>query len=219
MFKITFNKPAVKMFFQGEDAHGIKIKVENGNILFKPCGEDQANDLDVVPIMDKVRGGAEAKIEGSRSGELLALLTNPLGNPYYLLNRASGGWMEAVPHTGPRYAPERWEPHIRVWPLEDAPAADTAETTLRAPLPAEEQIRETLTELEAVVSGMAKLSHGRAYASAQRAQNLLKEYFAVCAQHPLPNQKTRKERTAKINTAPMGGIYRSRQERAFSVSL
>lgn len=242
MFKMTFNKPAVKMFFLGEDAVGIRIKVEGNAVFFKPVHKIESDEPDVVEITDKRRGGAEATIEGSQAGHLLSLLTNPLGNPYYILQRRTGGWMEAVPHAGKGYAPERWEAHIRVWPRETIPAqAATVEelnlhennaNPIQEPLPASEQIRSTLQMLESTVSGISDESPQKMFAAAREASGLLDRVFQQFAENPLPHQKTRKPR-AMVTTKPVmhnavvqssktestsSPVFRRQRERAFGHS-
>jgi hypothetical protein len=236
MFKMTFNKPAVKMFFLGEDAVGIRIKVEGNAVFFKPVHKIGGDDSDVVEITDKRRGGAEATIEGSQAGHLLSLLTNPLGNPYYILQRRTGGWMEAVPHAGKGYAPERWEAHIRIWPRETIPAQSTVVEELnlhennanpiQEPLPASEQIRSTLQMLESTVSGISCETPQRAFAAAREASSIIDRLFQHFAENPLPLQKTRKPR-AMVATKPVmqnvvvtptktdSSIFRRQRERAF----
>lgn len=206
MFKLTFNKPSVKMFFLGEDATGIKIKIDGHKVFFKPVSIIEDTDTDVVAITDKERGGKEAVIEGSQSGTLLQLLTNPLGYPYFLLKRTTGGWMEAVPHTGPRYAPERWEAHIRVWPREAVPAKPVDETLnlhegnanfAQPDLPPSERIFETLRLLENRARGLTKASPNDAFAAIHDIESLAEQARQIYAQHPFPNQKERKPRTVK----------------------
>jgi hypothetical protein len=228
MFKLTFNKPSVKMFFAGEDAVGIQIKVEGTKVFFKPIHRIEPDQLDVVPITERDRGGAQATIEGSRANELLNLLTNPLGNPYYLLKRTSGGWMEATPHSGPKYSPERWEAHIRVWPRDTAAAISVDDDRFNADpapaypvLPVEEQARETLQKLEEKVRNVTRAPAHRQFAAMHEARGLIDRYLALFAENPLPNQKIRKPRTVHIKspTPPVRvespQVFRRQRERAF----
>lgn len=219
MFKITFNKPAFKMFFAGEDAKGIEIKVEDRTVMFKPVIKLD-DRLGVSTITERPRGGAETFIEGSQEARLFSLLMNPLGNPYFLLRRAAGGWMEAIPHTGPKHAPERWEPHIRIWPLE-ATNPQTVETParLRPELPASEEARETLCQLEATLSGVTKAPFGTAFAAVHSAQALINRFLAFCHDHPLPNQKQRKTRHGRNRVSVgMATTSRRQRDRVFPVS-
>jgi hypothetical protein len=236
MFKITFNKPSVKMFFAGEDAAGIQIKVEGTKVFFKPVHKIEPDQLDVVPITEKTRGGAQATIEGSRANELLNLLTNPLGNPYYLLKRTSGGWMEATPHSGPKYSPERWEAHIRVWPRDTAAAISVDDDRFNADpapnaypvLPVEEQARETLQKLEEKVRNVTRAPAHRQFAAMHEARGLIDRYLTLFAENPLPNQKIRKPRTVMLKpqaavqprvTEAQPQPFRRQRERAFGSAL
>lgn len=221
MFKITFNKPAYKMFFAGEDAAGIRIKVEDRTVRFKPV-QKLGMESDVVALTEKHRGGAESFIEGSKEAQLFELLTNPLGNPYFILRRAPGGWMEAIPHPGPKHAPERWEPHIRVWPLEIAqPAVDTETTSvtlrttkgMRTELPASEEVRETLQQLETTLSGLTTVSFGTAFAAVHSAQALINRFLSFCQEHPLPNQKPRKSRNSRTQRTARTAPARRQRDR------
>ncbi|RYD66145.1 MAG: hypothetical protein EOP83_05770 [Verrucomicrobiaceae bacterium] len=238
MFKMTFNKPAVKMFFLGEDAVGIRIKVEGNSVFFKPVHTIQFAEPDVVEITDKRRGGAEALIEGSQANHLLSLLTNPLGNPYYILQRRHDGWMEAVPHAGKGYAPERWEAHIRIWPRETIAVQTAALDSLnlhennanpiQEPLPASEQIRSTLQMLESTITGISQESPQRAFAVAREASTLIDKLFQHFAENPLPHQKTRKPRSmikpviqqmvATPQKGDGGTVFRRQRERAFGTA-
>lgn len=188
MFKITFNKPASKAFFEGEDAEGIRVKIENGAVLFKAVPKIGPDDKDVVPVTERVRGGVQAYIEGSQAGALLKLLTNPLGYPFYTIKRRANGWMEAVAHTGPKFEPERWEPHIRVWPREGSATATDAnmgELDLRGPGHAKfvqpdptpetdpNHVRDNLRKLEDSVKGLAEVPFGLAYSKLTEVQKLM----------------------------------------------
>lgn len=188
MFKLTFNKPASKAFFEGEDAEGIRVKIENGAVLFKAVPKIGPDDKDVVPVTERVRGGVQAYIEGSQAGALLQLLTNPLGYPFYTIKRRANGWMEAVAHTGPKFEPERWEPHIRVWPREGSATATDAnmgELDLRGPGHAKfvqpdptpetdpNHVRDNLRKLEDSVKGLAEVPFGLAYSKLTEVQKLM----------------------------------------------
>ncbi|RYF07963.1 MAG: hypothetical protein EOO77_25455 [Oxalobacteraceae bacterium] len=227
MFKMTFNKPSVKMFFQGEDAIGIKVKLEGHKVFFRPVSEIGPDENDVVPITLNKRGGAEAVAEGSQSGNLLQLLTNPLGYPYYLLKRTTGGWMEAIPHTGPRFAPERWEAHLRVWPREALSTKPVDELNLHnddhalSGLPASQQMRDTLRRLEDRAQGVTDAPQNVALEVVHEIEDLIHQFKTICNDNPLPNPKVRKTRTykpraSKIPAASHTRPFRSIRERAFA---
>ncbi|RYD66043.1 MAG: hypothetical protein EOP83_05990 [Verrucomicrobiaceae bacterium] len=230
MFKITFNKPAFKMFFAGEDAEGLMIKTEGRSVFFKPVPHigDQPG---IAPLTEKVRGGAQTIIEGSEEGKLFSLLKNPMGNPYFTLRRAPGGWMEAVPHNGRRHFPERWEPHIRVWPLEaemmvnetradEQPSIRYSDakplTYVRPEIPSSEQARETLRQLEDTLRGVTDEPMNEAFAAVHSAQKLITQFLSVCEANPLPMARTRKPRqkVSIATLAPTMVTPRSQRARA-----
>lgn len=113
LFKLTFNKPAYSMFFQGEDAKGVRIRVQEGVALFKPV--QSLEGTDIAPIQERNRGGIEAMIEGHMSETILNALKNPNGNPFFMLERAPKGWFYARPFDGSKREPSRFQAQVRVW--------------------------------------------------------------------------------------------------------
>lgn len=111
-FKITFNKPAFRAFFEGESVAGLRIRIEKDAVFFRPA--ETVSGSDVVPVTERTRGGIEAHIEGSMAETLLKLLNPKQGNPFFLLRR-SKAWIEAFEYTGKSYEPPKFEPHARVW--------------------------------------------------------------------------------------------------------
>lgn len=112
-FKLTFNKPAFKMFFEGEDSKGLAIRVvDDGQVQFRPVATDEGPDTATISM--RGRGGIEASIEGSASDTIMKHLKNPHGYPYFMLNRAPKGWIKATPFDGPG-EPPRFQPQVRVW--------------------------------------------------------------------------------------------------------
>lgn len=240
MFKITFNKPAVKMFFTGEDAAGIQIRRESDDkIMFRPVGTIGPTDRDVVPVSAKQRGGAEAVIDGSQSGALLKLLTNPLGNPYFILKRRAGGWMEAVPHSGSKFTPERFEPHIRIWRGDNASIDENTtgdDLDLRAggeapipnELPASEKAREALMQLAAICKNLPDHTvPAQAYPQVAEVQEWCRVYTAAIQDSAvIREKKPRKlrESHARAKTGTTPAFLKSttakttRRDRAFATA-
>ena len=109
-FKLTFNKPAVRQFLEGDDK-GLRMRVDNGVVMFKTSKD--ANLADAAPLDQRTRGGFEAVVEGESAADILANLQNPAG-PFFVLKRREGGWVAAEPYDGAD-APPKFEPHVRVW--------------------------------------------------------------------------------------------------------
>lgn len=114
MLKLTINKPAFDAFFAGDEIAGIKIRLQNGIVQFRPAFA--VDDTDIAPIEDRTRGGIEVRIEGLWRDEIYDALENPAGNPFFILQRAGQGWISAIPHRGePKWEPPRTMPVMRVW--------------------------------------------------------------------------------------------------------
>lgn len=124
-FKITFNKPAYRTFFEGEDMAGMRIRIDKDTVFFRPVVSVTGDD--VVPVSERTRGGVEVVIEGTMADTLLRLLRPRADNPFFLLRRAAKNWIEAVEYTGKSYEPPKYEPHARVWSKETRGAARATE--------------------------------------------------------------------------------------------
>ena len=227
MFKITFNKPAVKMFFAGEDAVGVQYKVEDGKILFKPVHKIQGRERDVFPVSEKRRGGAEAFIEGSNAGTLLNLLTNPFENDYFILKRRSGGWMEAEPYVHPdekpkdeKVAPERWEAHIRVWKrgMEAfaRAAAPVTKPVIPTTLPPTVQAHEALVQIENRLAGISELSPGRAFVRLNEAMEWINRFRDLVTAQPVTTPRRARMPEPEAQAAFMRRP--ARRDRAFATA-
>jgi hypothetical protein len=109
-FKLTFNRPAVRQFIEGGEGRGLKIKIENGTVMFMPSNVDGDDTASLNP---RTRGGYESIVEGSGADEVLKHLNNPSG-PFFVLRRVGKDWVAAEPYHG-KDAPPKFEPHVRVW--------------------------------------------------------------------------------------------------------
>lgn len=127
ILRLTFNKPTIDHFFAGDEAKAVRVKIEDGAAYFLPVAEATPETL---PVEYRTRGGAEATVEGKMLRELARALQNPVG-PFFTLQRVKGGWLKAVQftkvdqETGEVKAPQKFDPHIRVWVPKDEPAVRT----------------------------------------------------------------------------------------------
>jgi len=110
-FKLTFNRPAVRQFIEGGEGRGLKIKIENGTVMFSPSPTPDGED--VASLAPRTRGGYESIVEGTSANEVLKHLKNPAG-PFFTLRRVGKDWVAAEPYKG-KDAPPKFEPHVRVW--------------------------------------------------------------------------------------------------------
>lgn len=117
--RLTFNKPTVGHYFKGEEATGVRVKIEDGVVQFLPV--NQTGGKDFLPVEVRERGGAIAIVEGTRAAELAEALHNSAG-PFFTLERVKGGWLQATPYPK-NSAPAKFEPHVRVW----VPKEETAQ--------------------------------------------------------------------------------------------
>lgn len=156
-FKLTFNKPAVRQFLEGDDK-GLRIRVENGVVMFKTS--KTANAADAAPLDQRTRGGFEAVIEGEAAASILANLHNPAG-PFFVLKRSEGGWAAAEPYDGAD-APPKFEPHVRVWTAREKtaekPVKKKAKTSRRVKSTASVISGPDTPYLEGVRAAYAKLA-------------------------------------------------------------
>lgn len=117
--RLTFNKPMVARYFDGEDSVAMRVKIDDGVAMFLPVQDTKGKD--VLLLQTRKRGGAEAVVEGAMGEDLQAALTSEIG-PFFTLQRRQGGWLAAVPW--PREAaPPKPEPHVRAWNAEDGSAS------------------------------------------------------------------------------------------------
>lgn len=119
--RLRLNKPAVQAFFRDEKIKGVRLKLTPSGIRFKPVF--RTTGPDVIPITEYSRGGITIEIdpEGELSSSLVERLRNPYRNPFFMLQWASGDWIEAVPFTGKNTfgqdtdAPSRFRPSMRAF--------------------------------------------------------------------------------------------------------
>jgi hypothetical protein len=127
-FKITFNKPAGRQFIQGEESGGLRIKIQDGTVMFMPVPND--NLPDTAKLIPRTRGGFETFIDGSEADAVLETLHNEAG-PFFIIKRVSKDWVAAEPYSG-KDAPPKFEPHIRVWtPKSKSTDAKQAKTKVK----------------------------------------------------------------------------------------
>jgi hypothetical protein len=111
--RITFNKPATEQFFRAEEAEGVRVQIDNGKVQFLPVSGSDTQADDVLPVVPRSRGGAEAKIEGSMADALATAMRNEHG-VFFVLERLKGGWLAPRPHPNAE-PPPKFVPHIRIW--------------------------------------------------------------------------------------------------------
>jgi hypothetical protein len=131
MFKLTFNRPAVRQFIEGNDNYGLRIRTtDDGKVQFLPSTSAEEDTANLSP---RTRGGYESIVEGTGADEILKLLKNPHG-PFFVLKRVSDGWVQAEPYTG-RDAPPKFEPHVRVWHANQPKSGKAAPARIKASKP------------------------------------------------------------------------------------
>lgn len=107
-FRITFNKPAVKLMGDN-DVQNLKVRLEGGIVFFRPV---RGREQDTIEVSGRTRGGGEAVVEGRFAEDLFRALTNRHG-PFFTL-RSENGWFVATPYPS-HAAPSKFAPHLRVW--------------------------------------------------------------------------------------------------------
>jgi hypothetical protein len=190
-FKITLNKTAFDYYFKGQEYGGIKVEIHGKRVRFKPVF--QSSGPGIIAITERARGGIETRlIEGSESDNLFKALTNPLPYPFFMLERVADGWIEATPWDGPKKIPEgeaakdfkaepdRFTPHLRVWPKANAkapvgqplydsfPEIDPNTNTVN-------MVRENLQRLREAITDIATLPLGKALTQVEAIQDLIRE--------------------------------------------
>lgn len=115
VFKLTFNKPAQRQFFDGPDVVGLRIKMDAAGVYFR--GVNSVRGPDTVKLVERTRGGHEVTIEGSMAQDLLDALMSEAtaARPFFILSRSNQkGWVECTYHNA-EAAPQKFSPHMRVW--------------------------------------------------------------------------------------------------------
>lgn len=127
-FKITFNKPAFRTFFQGDGVAGIRVRIVDERVLFRPVLTPTGEDI--VPVAERTRGGVEITINGDQANHVLRLLQPKIENPFYLLRRTEKNWIEVIKYNGKGHEPPKYEPHARIWLKDmrcDAPCSEVVD--------------------------------------------------------------------------------------------
>jgi hypothetical protein len=112
-FKITFNRTAVRSFFEGEEAVGIRLRIRDGEVEFRPV--DNLDGEDSAPLALRDRGGIAAIINGSEALDLLKCLKVTDGRPYFLLSKRKDGWITFQPYRLANNEPSRLVSYARIW--------------------------------------------------------------------------------------------------------
>lgn len=134
-FKLTFNLPAQKRYFDDENATKIRVLIKD-SLRFQPCMVD---DADTVSITPRARGGFEIMIGGPEADNVLQVLTNLLTSPpdgetvrhyrpFFLLAKQADGSLLAS-HYDNDGAPPKFDPHMRYWAGGASPAMSSFSTT------------------------------------------------------------------------------------------
>lgn len=115
VFRLTFNLPAQKYFFSGEEVSGLRIKIENQVVTFRAAVEPRGPDS--VGFVARPRGGYECQIDGDMAEELLSILMKDasISEPFFILNRNKTGWINIQHFVGNGLPPPKFDPHMRLW--------------------------------------------------------------------------------------------------------
>jgi hypothetical protein len=111
-FNLTFNKPAVAEFIDASVHAGMRVKVENGLIMFKPTKATRG--ADVFAISERTRGGTGITISGKFADQFLKETGLERGS-HMKLAAAQYGWMVAEPMSGPGVKPSKIVSCARLW--------------------------------------------------------------------------------------------------------
>ena len=187
VFRLTFNLPAERQFFDDED-EGIRIKIDDGQVYFRAVAE--VKDDDAVPVSQRQRGGREVTVDGASAGMLLKLLEEKgatTARPFFTAYKANReGWF-GIEHYDADGAPPKFTPHVRTWAPRDA----SEEQPLKH---VDDEISSTLGDFAALI----RTSHniltdhlsdrriGRPPKEVSEAEAVLKA-FGILAYEVLPN--------------------------------
>jgi hypothetical protein len=111
-FALTFNLPAVRQLFDLKAHEGIKVKVENGQILFKPV--EQAKGAGVFALFNRTRGGIGIELTGKAAEEFVKKTGLERGS-HMVIHQATYGWLIAEPVGAPGEKPSKLLPCARLW--------------------------------------------------------------------------------------------------------
>ena len=130
-FALTFNLPAVRQLIDIGTNEGLKVKIENGQILFKPVVA--AKGASVFPLFQRTRGGIGIELSGKHAEEFLKKTGLERGS-HMVIHQATYGWLIAEPMAEVGEKPSKLVPTARLWREKEeivekgerAPAAEDA---------------------------------------------------------------------------------------------
>jgi hypothetical protein len=111
-FALTFNKPAVANFIDTDVYEGMRVKIEGGQVFFKPTKSARGNG--VFAIVTRTRGGTGIEISGKFAEDFLKKTGMERGT-HMVLHATSYGWMVAEPVGAPGEKPSKIHPCARLW--------------------------------------------------------------------------------------------------------
>jgi hypothetical protein len=129
---LAFNKPTMDRFFDGGEKRFVTIRLTQKGIQLRPESRLATNDTLIITNRGEgKRGGAKTTIEGQLVHELAGRLTNPHGNPFFILvKEPKSAWIDVQPFDGDRREPPKFVPHLRVGEAETAEQALTSTDVL-----------------------------------------------------------------------------------------
>ncbi len=113
---LSFNRSAVQAHFPSRPL-GVLLRTEGSGIAVQPTSEGGRRKHErFVPGRPRERGGFAVLLHASKDAGKVAALerASTPSRPFFLLRRASDGWLDAIHHEGDG-DPPRAEPHMRLW--------------------------------------------------------------------------------------------------------
>jgi len=172
-FNLTFNKPAVAEFIDMTVHAGMRVKVEGGQIMFKPTKATRG--ADVFALSERTRGGTGITIVGKAADSFLKETGLARGS-HMKLAPAQYGWMVAEPVEG---KPSKIVSTARLWRAVDemgnkaevAPVKTPrkAREAKAAPVAASRSRKAKAVEVAAVPAKRGRKSNAQKAAEAQAA--------------------------------------------------
>lgn len=112
-FQLTFNKPAAQMFFGENPTGSVKIKVEDGKVLFKNAKKESGNGI--FPLSARTRGGVGITLSG-RFAENFLKQTGMASDTHMKLEAQPYHWIAGEAVEG---KPSKIVPTARLWKAKD----------------------------------------------------------------------------------------------------